>query len=188
MYLKKLIADNFRLLENFEIEFRPDVTVLVGPNYVGKSSVIEAILATARGVVSNNLSLPFAKGVSRQDLQRRLSVELQLVEEDGSRFSHVAELTAAGFMGWRVCADTQPLHRQAIPPKLLDFFSTVANVDAFGNVQFFANVAPKETIAVTGFDLPQILHYNIRTIARDSMAMSRMLLKFFPISTSLKHP
>jgi recombinational DNA repair ATPase RecF len=44
MHLKKLVTRNFRLWENFEIEFNPEVTVLIGPNYTGKSSVIEAML------------------------------------------------------------------------------------------------------------------------------------------------
>jgi predicted ATP-dependent endonuclease of OLD family len=53
MYLKKLVAQNFRLLENFEINFDPEVTVLIGPNYVGKSSVVDALLFLREGVVSN---------------------------------------------------------------------------------------------------------------------------------------
>ena len=162
MRLKKLIAHNFRLLEDFEIEFHPDVTVLIGPNYVGKSSVVEAIVAAARGFASNNLAISYGTGVSHHDRQRCLSIELQLAVEDGSSFWCFVQLTADGFHGWRVYGDStrsQALQPEAIPPNLRDFLSKVANVDAFRNVSFVANVAPKETIAASGFDLPQILHY-----------------------------
>jgi predicted ATP-dependent endonuclease of OLD family len=44
MHLRKLTAHNFGLLEGFEIEFGPQVTVLVGPNYVGKSKVLDGLI------------------------------------------------------------------------------------------------------------------------------------------------
>jgi predicted ATP-dependent endonuclease of OLD family len=39
-----LEAVNFRLLERFELKFYESVTVLVGANNAGKSSVVDALL------------------------------------------------------------------------------------------------------------------------------------------------
>ncbi|MER0485135.1 AAA family ATPase [Streptomyces sp. Edi2] len=47
MYLQRLAINNFRSCYDVEVEFRPDITLLVGENNSGKSNVIEALrLAT----------------------------------------------------------------------------------------------------------------------------------------------
>jgi predicted ATPase len=43
MYLKSLVVKNFRVLEEIEIDFDPRVNVVVGPNAVGKTTLLEAI-------------------------------------------------------------------------------------------------------------------------------------------------
>lgn len=37
MYLQRLKISNFRLLENIELKFSEEITLLAGPNNVGKS-------------------------------------------------------------------------------------------------------------------------------------------------------
>lgn len=44
MRLEGLVAKNFRLLENVELKLGRPVTVLIGPNNVGKSNIIDALL------------------------------------------------------------------------------------------------------------------------------------------------
>lgn len=43
MHLKKLVVKNFRALEEIDIEFTAQVNVIVGPNAIGKTTVLEAI-------------------------------------------------------------------------------------------------------------------------------------------------
>jgi hypothetical protein len=157
MRLQKLLARNFRLLEDFEIEFSPEVTVLIGANYVGKSSVIDAILAARHTLIAAGPLYPFVKAVSKHDdTTRHLILELRLVDQSDRLFSLISEESAQGFHGARVAVDGVPAQDLT---GIRDFFLSIANVDAFRNVSFFANVAPKETIVATGIDLPQILHY-----------------------------
>lgn len=43
MHLKKLIVENFRSLEKIDVEFDSPVSVIIGPNAVGKTTILEAI-------------------------------------------------------------------------------------------------------------------------------------------------
>ena len=43
MYLKMLEVKNFRALEDIRVEFNPRVNVIVGPNAIGKTTILEAI-------------------------------------------------------------------------------------------------------------------------------------------------
>src|SRR6266851_8440791 len=88
MHLKKLVTRNFRLLENFEIEFNPEVTVLIGPNYAGKSSIIDAILFIRdtfhAGTFNNSLSTRggLQNVVSWRDTRRSVSLETHVGATD----------------------------------------------------------------------------------------------------------
>ena len=46
MHISKLKIRNFRGLEDIEFQPRPGINVLVGPNAVGKTSILEAIRLT----------------------------------------------------------------------------------------------------------------------------------------------
>jgi predicted ATPase len=43
MHLRRLSISNFRQLKNIEVEFRDGVSVIVGPNAIGKTTILEAI-------------------------------------------------------------------------------------------------------------------------------------------------
>ena len=45
MYLSKLKIKNFRAIEDLEIEFKEGVTILVGENNAGKTTIIDALRA-----------------------------------------------------------------------------------------------------------------------------------------------
>jgi putative ATP-dependent endonuclease of OLD family len=49
MYLAKLSIKNFRRLNNVTLEFGPGLNVLVGPNNVGKTAVVDALRALLAG-------------------------------------------------------------------------------------------------------------------------------------------
>lgn len=54
MYLSKLKISGFRKLDNFELEFRPGLNILVGPNNIGKTAIMDALralLATEDGTL-----------------------------------------------------------------------------------------------------------------------------------------
>ncbi|MCX7356735.1 MAG: AAA family ATPase [Alphaproteobacteria bacterium] len=46
MYLKTLAIKNFRALTDIDVEFAPGVNVIVGPNAIGKTTVLEAVRLT----------------------------------------------------------------------------------------------------------------------------------------------
>ncbi len=100
MRLKKLIAHNFRLLENFEIEFSPDITVVIGPNYAGKSSVIDAILFfrdAALGGFQNSFGARggFEKVASWHDPTRAIGLET-ILRDAAHELSYKVEFDAQG--------------------------------------------------------------------------------------------
>ncbi len=45
MYLAQLSISNFRRIENVVLEFQPGLNVIVGPNNVGKTAVVDALRA-----------------------------------------------------------------------------------------------------------------------------------------------
>jgi len=102
MHLKKLVTRNFKLLENFEIELNPEVTVLIGPNYTGKSSVIDAMLfirdTFRAGSFNNSLGTRggFQKVVSWLDTLRSVSLEMHLTGATDEQLLYRFEFDAQG--------------------------------------------------------------------------------------------
>ncbi len=100
MHLKKLVTRNFRLLEHFEIEFDPEVTVIIGPNYAGKSSVIDAFLflrdAAASGFRhSFGTRGDFGKVASWHDSTRNIDLETILIDS-AKELSYEVEFDTQG--------------------------------------------------------------------------------------------
>jgi putative ATP-dependent endonuclease of OLD family len=52
MAIKKIKIENYKVFENFELEFDTGVSILVGDNEVGKSTVIEAIHLVLTGMIN----------------------------------------------------------------------------------------------------------------------------------------
>ena len=40
MVLKKIVVENFRLLKNFKLELKEDLSLIIGKNNCGKTSVL----------------------------------------------------------------------------------------------------------------------------------------------------
>src|ERR1700722_2698318 len=55
MYLKSLSVRNFRALEDIHLDFRGTADVIVGPNAVGKTTILEAI-RIARAILSPRIN------------------------------------------------------------------------------------------------------------------------------------
>jgi putative ATP-dependent endonuclease of OLD family len=49
VYLAKLTIENFRKLEKVEVCFQPGLNIIVGPNNVGKTAVIDGLRALLGG-------------------------------------------------------------------------------------------------------------------------------------------
>jgi putative ATP-dependent endonuclease of OLD family len=64
VYLRKLSICNFRKLKSVEITFEPGLNILVGPNNVGKTTVIDALRA-----LLNNQDEPSPR-LSEDDIYR----------------------------------------------------------------------------------------------------------------------
>lgn len=69
MYLSELTIEGFRRLGSLTVRFRPGLNVLVGPNNVGKTAVVDALRAllstTEEGalrVTESDLHVPYAAG------------------------------------------------------------------------------------------------------------------------------
>lgn len=52
MYIEKIRIQNFKAIDNIEIDFRPGVNLLIGDNGVGKTSVLEAITVALGGFLT----------------------------------------------------------------------------------------------------------------------------------------
>lgn len=63
MKFKKISIRNFRKLENIEFECAPGITTIVGPNGIGKSSILDAIR------IVKAILLPAARDETQQSLQ-----------------------------------------------------------------------------------------------------------------------
>ena len=68
---------NFRRLKNIKVEFQRGLNVIVGPNNIGKTAVVDALRALLTGTDGpytlsrvGNLNSPLRKGSSIQDTKR----------------------------------------------------------------------------------------------------------------------
>lgn len=98
MRLSKIIVDNFRGIEHAEIELDRDVTVLVGENNTGKTSVLEALrlcLDTVRSEKTCNFSeFDFYRNETQSDLPscQPISITLCFLEsEDNLWPEHITQ-------------------------------------------------------------------------------------------------
>src|SRR5690349_6792941 len=76
MHLHKLRISNFRAIENIEVEFDTLVSVIIGPNAIGKTTILEAVrlaksvlAARTQNEASQTL---FSLGISSPHMPQRL--------------------------------------------------------------------------------------------------------------------
>jgi predicted ATP-binding protein involved in virulence len=51
MHLKKIVLRNFRCFEQLELELHPRLNVIVGNNGIGKTTILEALVAGLTPVI-----------------------------------------------------------------------------------------------------------------------------------------
>lgn len=93
MYLQKLTIENFRRLKSVTLEFVPELNVLVGPNNVGKTAVVEGLRALLAGADdpyprfdTNDLHLPKGGTAAGEITFKYVFNDLSM--EDEADFSH----------------------------------------------------------------------------------------------------
>ncbi len=104
MKLTEFRARNFRLLENFHLTLSDDVTLLVGPNNSGKSSVVDAFLLIKQAL---NTSIEAAyesrqgynRIVSRHNTDQTIDLEFSFSERKPNDSKYKATLSKTGYEG-----------------------------------------------------------------------------------------
>lgn len=91
MFLSRVEIDGVRGFESFALDLHPRLTVLVGPNGCGKTTVLDAIVAGARGSV--HVSGPTAAFVTGKE---RGEVRFTVVDESGVAGSFMRPLSRHG--------------------------------------------------------------------------------------------
>ena len=66
MFLKNIELKNFRCYENLNVDFRDKISVIVGANGAGKTSVLESI-SIALGTLFTTLDGPIGRSINRMD-------------------------------------------------------------------------------------------------------------------------
>lgn len=85
MYLEKLKLHNFRCYEKLEIEFNRQLTVLVGKNGSGKTTVLEAI-AIALGTWFVGFNIVNAKGINKRTDPLRKAYQIGATDDVQTQF------------------------------------------------------------------------------------------------------
>lgn len=85
MYLEKLKLHNFRCYEKLEIDFNRQLTVLVGKNGSGKTTVLEAI-AIALGTWFVGFNIVNAKGINRRTDPLRKAYQIGATDDVQTQF------------------------------------------------------------------------------------------------------
>ncbi len=72
MYIKKSLIQNFKGIENLDIEFSEGINLIIGNNGAGKTSILSAI-AQALDVFVNNVKGNLAEGIAEDDIRIKQS-------------------------------------------------------------------------------------------------------------------
>ncbi len=111
MYLHGLRATNFRLLQDFVMEFFPNVTVLIGPNNAGKSNIVDAVVLTSQWMSANEAhALGSRQGFDRIVSQHRLNDTITLdftLQDDPGPVRYFLRIERDGFQETAVIGNYQ---------------------------------------------------------------------------------
>lgn len=123
MKIKKIKVNNFRLLKNFELDFRKDMSLVVGKNNCGKTSVI-----TIMDNLLSSKETKFSWNDFNLDFQKKL-------------FSKIQNYT-----------DDKNLDSFEIDGIKMQIFIEYSDKDNYANVQnFMMNLEPENNIVVLEF-------------------------------------
>ncbi len=115
MHLKTLSVQHYKSLDNVRVDFAPDVTVVVGPNGVGKSNFVD-VLRLLHDAISNDLEHAITKreGIARvlQNYKTKpyqVGIQLELesgVAEDVAVANYALQLKSVGSSGYAIEKET----------------------------------------------------------------------------------
>jgi len=176
MVLTKIRVRNFRLLENFGMALRDDVTILIGANNTGKSNVIDAFLIISDALRARSFQHALSERhgldrvVSRHDMDREMVLQFEFLDDtkEVGRYKVAvgpggiylnedavipgdAPARVEGLLG------NEPLNPW---PQLANFFRGIVHIDPFRQVAFQWAVGASEMVQATGSDLARVLHYH----------------------------
>jgi predicted ATPase len=115
MFLEKLKISNFRLLEAIDLKFREGITLVAGPNNVGKSNVADALLMLRAGFSGINLNElmhqrgGFERVASKHDSTTAVEIAFHLNEANGSSCSFEIGFDRSGMTYHRMVASEHTL-------------------------------------------------------------------------------
>ncbi|GHV56154.1 ATP-dependent endonuclease [Deltaproteobacteria bacterium] len=103
MSIRKLSIENFKIFENFELEFDDGINILVGDNEIGKSTVIEAIHLALTGILNgkplnieltqylfnNNVVARYLESIKDGRPQEPPEIRIELFFDEIDEFAHL---------------------------------------------------------------------------------------------------
>lgn len=150
MYLEKLKLHNFRCYEKLEIDFNRQLTVLVGKNGSGKTTVLEAI-AIALGTWFVGFNIVNAKGINKRTDPLRKAYQIGATDDVQTQFP--VEIEAWGKIEE---SEDQILHwkRELYTPT-----GTMTTKDAKEIVEYAAEYQKAISEGRTDIYLPMVAYY-----------------------------
>lgn len=150
MYLEKLKLHNFRCYEKLEIDFNRQLTVLVGKNGSGKTTVLEAI-AIALGTWFVGFNIVNAKGINKRTDPLRKAYQIGATDDVQTQFP--VEIEAWGKIEE---SKDQILHwkRELYTPT-----GTMTTKDAKDIVEYAAEYQKAISEGRTDIYLPMVAYY-----------------------------
>ena len=73
MYLKHVTIENFRSIEKMTLDLQPGINLLIGNNGVGKTTILEAIVA-GLGACFKDIPVATAVSIKTEDIRQELQV------------------------------------------------------------------------------------------------------------------
>ena len=134
MYLRQVTIENFRAIQEMTLDLQPGINLLIGDNGVGKTTVLEAIVA-GLGACFKDIPVANAISIKSEDVRQ----ELQVVDDSPSikyhtpvRISCEAQIGGETYTWTRARKDEAPKKQTTIEysdggPHIADWFRNAAN-------------------------------------------------------------
>lgn len=177
MYLKNLKVQHYKSLDDVSVDFAPDVTVVVGPNGVGKSNFVD-VLRFLRDAVTDDLGHAVTK---REGIQRllqtyktkpyRIGLHLELAgsnavfEEQQDKSSYRLLLKSIGASDYAIENEEATIASDEFGLGALTLFSRL-NRDLKGHVRIDEGPPTKRSESVTE---------SVTALSPDSLALGMKL-------------
>jgi hypothetical protein len=135
MHLHKLRIANFRAIENIDAEFDSLVSVIIGPNAIGKTTILEAIRLAKRRTNGRLLRVSYQSpgsefGHSRSEMADSLwrpFEKLPFLRDCGRRPGSIyaarpwLQWNSASFPPWRALGNAEPMQKSYCPRLVAHF-------------------------------------------------------------------